>query len=239
MTVWQLSPKQLGYVQLITRLAVDNGLGRQGAVYAVACSGAEASLMNWENWGRSTHVARGGRINGRQLNAAERRMCLRSKGLGDGAPDWGDNLDSMGLFAQRPTEGWGDPEQIMQPQLATKAFLGRLAAVKGWATMPAAEVIRRVQGYHSDIYTDWLATADAVVSRTVITTPRKDWFDMATLQDLDNALDKLATARQTNAMHIAAIAAFDGAPVATLNAELDRALAPPSSPSRRSSRTAR
>lgn len=46
-----------------------------------------------------------------------------------------------------------------------------------------------------------------------------------------NALDKLATARQTNAAHIAAVAAFDPEPAVTLNAELDRALAPPSSPS--------
>ena len=41
------------------------------------------------------------------------------------------------------------------------------------------------------------------------------------------ALDKLRIARDTNAAHIAAIAAFDPAPVATLNAELARALAPP------------
>ena len=45
-----------------------------------------------------------------------------------------------------------------------------------------------------------------------------------------NALDKLQTARDTNAAHLAAIAAFDPAPVATLNAELDRALAPPPPP---------
>ena len=46
-----------------------------------------------------------------------------------------------------------------------------------------------------------------------------------------SALDKLRTARDTNGAHIAAIAAFDPAPVATLNAELARALAPPSVPS--------
>jgi hypothetical protein len=45
-----------------------------------------------------------------------------------------------------------------------------------------------------------------------------------------NALDKLQHARDTNAGHIAAVAAFDPAPVATLTAELDRALAPPSAP---------
>ena len=46
-----------------------------------------------------------------------------------------------------------------------------------------------------------------------------------------NALDKLQTARDTNAAHIGAIAAFDPAPAATLNAELGRALAPSSAPS--------
>jgi hypothetical protein len=46
-----------------------------------------------------------------------------------------------------------------------------------------------------------------------------------------NALDKLQAARDTNAAHIAAVAGFDPEPAATLNAELDRALAPPSSPS--------
>lgn len=45
-----------------------------------------------------------------------------------------------------------------------------------------------------------------------------------------NALDKLQTARDTNAAHIASVAAFDPAPVATLNAELARALAPASPP---------
>ena len=38
------------------------------------------------------------------------------------------------------------------------------------------------------------------------------------------ALDKLQTARQTNQAHIAAVAAFDPEPAATLTAQLDRAL---------------
>jgi hypothetical protein len=46
-----------------------------------------------------------------------------------------------------------------------------------------------------------------------------------------NALDKLDMARQTNAAHIAAVAAFDPEPAATLTAELDRALDPATTPS--------
>ncbi len=44
-------------------------------------------------------------------------------------------------------------------------------------------------------------------------------------------LEKLQIARDTNAAHIAAVAAFDPEPAAKLDVELDRALAPPSSPS--------
>ncbi len=46
-----------------------------------------------------------------------------------------------------------------------------------------------------------------------------------------NSLDKLQAARDTNAAHIAAVALFDPEPAATLTAELDRALPPPSGPS--------
>jgi hypothetical protein len=44
------------------------------------------------------------------------------------------------------------------------------------------------------------------------------------------ALDKLQTALQTNQAHIAAMAAFDPEPAATLTAELDRALNPTHAP---------
>jgi hypothetical protein len=31
--------------------------------------------------------------------------------------------DSLGVFQQRPSAGWGTPEQIMDPVFATNAFL--------------------------------------------------------------------------------------------------------------------
>lgn len=136
-------------------------LDADAAVYAIACSGAEASLTNWENGGTSTLV---GKVEGRQLNDAERAVARRSLGLGDGVPPWGDNLDSMGLFAQRPMTGWGTPEQIMVPEYAAGKFLERLAKVPDWKSLDPAVVIAKVQGYYDPgIYTKWLETAMAVV----------------------------------------------------------------------------
>jgi hypothetical protein len=52
------------------------------------------------------------------------------------------------------------------------------------------------------------------------------WAKLVRACKAADALDKLRTARDINAAHIAAMAAFDPAPVATLTAELARALAP-------------
>lgn len=59
--------------------------------------------------------------------------------------DHGDQ-DSLGLFQQRPSQGWGTPAQVMDPKYATRAFVRRLLAVTGWRRMPpwlAAQAVQR------------------------------------------------------------------------------------------------
>ncbi|HEY1972999.1 MAG TPA: NlpC/P60 family protein, partial [Pseudonocardia sp.] len=41
--------------------------------------------------------------------------------------------DSLGLFQQRPSQGWGHPTQLLNPSYATDQFLNHLLAVPGWA----------------------------------------------------------------------------------------------------------
>jgi cell wall-associated NlpC family hydrolase len=45
--------------------------------------------------------------------------------------DHGDQ-DSLGLFQQRPSQGWGTPAQIMDPTYATDAFVAQLLSVPNW-----------------------------------------------------------------------------------------------------------
>jgi hypothetical protein len=40
--------------------------------------------------------------------------------------------DSLGLFQQRPSQGWGTPAQLMDPVYATDAFVRRLLSVPNW-----------------------------------------------------------------------------------------------------------
>lgn len=58
--------------------------------------------------------------------------------------DYGDR-DSLGLFQQRPSQGWGSPEQILDPVYATNKFYDALIALPGWQTMPAGVAEQEVQ----------------------------------------------------------------------------------------------
>src|SRR3954447_10993213 len=53
--------------------------------------------------------------------------------------------DSLGLFQQRPSQGWGTPAQIMTPHYAAASFYRHLARVPGWQTMPVTQAAQKVQ----------------------------------------------------------------------------------------------
>jgi hypothetical protein len=53
--------------------------------------------------------------------------------------------DSQGLFQQRPSSGWGTPEQITDPTYAATAFYQNLVEVDGWENMPLTKAAQKVQ----------------------------------------------------------------------------------------------
>lgn len=61
--------------------------------------------------------------------------------------------DSLGLFQQRPSQGWGTAAQIGDPVYASNAFYQRLVKLSGWQTRPLTEVAQEVQhSGHPDAY---------------------------------------------------------------------------------------
>jgi len=69
--------------------------------------------------------------------------------------DHGD-LDSVGLFQQRPSQGWGPSDQLLVPRLAAAAFYRALTRVRGWQGMAVTDAAQAVQ--HSaapDAYAQW------------------------------------------------------------------------------------
>ncbi|MFF2845388.1 heavy metal transporter [Streptomyces sp. NPDC058001] len=58
--------------------------------------------------------------------------------------DHGDR-DSLGLFQQRPSQGWGTAEEIKDPAHAAATFYRHLAEVPGYARLPLTVAAQRVQ----------------------------------------------------------------------------------------------
>jgi hypothetical protein len=58
--------------------------------------------------------------------------------------DYGDR-DSVGIFQQRPSEGWGSPTQLQDPVYATTKFYAALTKVHGYAAMPVYKAAQNVQ----------------------------------------------------------------------------------------------
>lgn len=53
--------------------------------------------------------------------------------------------DSLGLFQQRPSQGWGTAEQILNPEYSTNKFYDALVKVAGYTDMDIAEAAQEVQ----------------------------------------------------------------------------------------------
>ncbi len=58
--------------------------------------------------------------------------------------DYGDR-DSVGLFQQRTSQGWGSVEEIMDPHYSTDKFYNALKQVDGWQDMEVTVAAQRVQ----------------------------------------------------------------------------------------------
>ncbi|WP_034590897.1 M23 family metallopeptidase [Hamadaea tsunoensis] len=73
--------------------------------------------------------------------------------------------DSLGLFQQRPSQGWGTPEQVMDPVYASKKFYEKLIKIPGWATLPLTVAAQTVQrSAYPDAYAKHEPLATTIVN---------------------------------------------------------------------------
>jgi hypothetical protein len=85
---------------------------------------------------------------GQQLQVPERGQwialatALQESGLRN--IDYGDR-DSVGLFQQRPSQGWGSVQQILDPVYSATQFYNRLLEVPDWPQMELWQAAQAVQ----------------------------------------------------------------------------------------------
>jgi hypothetical protein len=103
--------------------------------------------------------------------------------------DHGDR-DSLGLFQQRPSQGWGTEEQILDPVYATNAFYDSLAKVDGYEDMEITEAAQEVQrSAFPDAYADHEADGRAIASAMTGYSPASFWC--TTRGNADEGPDRL------------------------------------------------
>lgn len=88
--------------------------------------------------------------------------------------------DSLGIFQQRPSTGWGTPEQITDVATSSKSFYGvapfgsnpGLIQIDGWQTMPPGDVCQAVQvSAYPDRYAQWEQFARDLLAQEGPTVP--------------------------------------------------------------------
>ncbi|GAA3387915.1 hypothetical protein [Cryptosporangium minutisporangium] len=73
--------------------------------------------------------------------------------------------DSVGLFQQRPSQGWGTPEQLQDPRYAAGEFYEHLVKVPGWQKMRLTDAAQAVQrSAHPELYQKWEADATTLAA---------------------------------------------------------------------------
>ncbi|CAM5271836.1 hypothetical protein BOQ63_000530 (plasmid) [Streptomyces viridifaciens] len=75
--------------------------------------------------------------------------------------------DSLGLFQQRPSQGWGTAAQITDPVYASNQYYDALVKVRDWQTRPLTDVAADVQApdaRYRTAYAKWEQSAGGLVS---------------------------------------------------------------------------
>ncbi|HET6391404.1 MAG TPA: hypothetical protein VFG13_01145, partial [Blastococcus sp.] len=92
------------------------------------------------------------------LATAKQESDLRNINYGD--------RDSLGLFQQRPSQGWGSPAQVLDPVYSTTIFLDKLLQVPNWDRLPVTVAAQTVQrSAFPDAYAKWEGLAAELVSQ--------------------------------------------------------------------------
>jgi hypothetical protein len=115
-----LTQAQMDNAKVIVDVGVDMKIPRQGLVIAVATAMQESTLLNYASG-----------------------VLPESQNYPHQAIGW--DHDSVGLFQQRPSSGWGTVRDLMRPAHASRAFYEALLKVPGWQQMSLTMAAQAVQ----------------------------------------------------------------------------------------------
>jgi hypothetical protein len=106
--------------------------------------------------------------------------------------NYGDR-DSVGIFQQRPSEGWGTATQLEDPAYASRAFFGALVQVPDYTKIPVYEAAQDVQKSADGFAYQQYTQSGALLAADYTTTPHEVtcWYNPATQAADDNVSAQL------------------------------------------------
>jgi hypothetical protein len=140
--IWAAAALAVAGASLVLGLGLLGGVGQDSTTASVltvaelasqTCSlgGPVAGLTPDQGANANAIVSAAMAASDENLQAADIALMTAITESGLQNLDHGD-LDSLGLFQQRPSQGWGTAAQVMDPAYATAAFVRRLLAVPDW-----------------------------------------------------------------------------------------------------------
>ncbi len=80
----------------------------------------------------------------------------------------GGDRDSVGLFQQRPSQGWGTVDEVHNPHYAASAFYNQLERTPGWQEMRVTEAAQAVQrSAYPEAYEKWADEAQVLADALI------------------------------------------------------------------------
>lgn len=135
-----LNQTQMNNAAVVVRVGKEMGFSTKGLVIAIATAMQESDLRNLAN------------------STVPESLDLDNEGVAR-------DHDSVGVFQQRPSTGWGTVEQCMDVEYSTGSFYRSLQKVNGWEDLPVTVAAQRVQGSaFPDAYAKHESRARQVVS---------------------------------------------------------------------------
>ena len=119
------------------------GCGTTSREAVPTCSSGTVVLTTEQSANAATIAAVGKRL-GLPNHAVTVALATAFQESGMRNLTYGDR-DSLGLFQQRPSQGWGTARTVQTPRLAAASFYRRLLKIRGWATLPVTTAAQRVQ----------------------------------------------------------------------------------------------
>lgn len=152
---------ELTNAAIIINQAKKRNLGRNAAVIALMTAMVESKLLNHANDGSFKYPDGTGVMTKKQW-AEARKVVMKSMDFPH--EEVGSDWDSIGLFQQRPSAGWGDVKQIMTKSYAADKFYDSLVKIQGWEKLSYGEAAQRVQvSAFPDRYAEKQSIAESVV----------------------------------------------------------------------------